>query len=88
MVDIRIVGMLGHGDAFVMRDPSGIRPAFYYHDDEVVVATSERPAIQTVFNVSVEKIKELKPGYALIVKKNGTKELHLQRTFRKKILFL
>jgi amidophosphoribosyltransferase len=66
-----IVGMMGHGDSFVMRDPSGIRPAFYYQDDELVVATSERPAIQTVFNVSVEKIKELKPGYALIIKKNG-----------------
>ncbi len=66
-----IVGMMGHGDAFVMRDPSGIRPAFYYQDDEVVVATSERPAIQTVFNVPVEKIKELKPGFALIIKKNG-----------------
>jgi len=66
-----IVGMLGHGDSFVMRDPSGIRPAFYYQDEEVVVATSERPAIQTVFNVPVEKIKELKPGYALIIKKNG-----------------
>jgi amidophosphoribosyltransferase len=66
-----IVGILGHGDSFVMRDPSGIRPAFYYQDEEVVVATSERPAIQTVFNVPVEKIKELKPGYALIIKKNG-----------------
>jgi len=66
-----IVGMMGHGDSFVMRDPSGIRPAFYYRDDEVVVATSERPAIQTVFNVPLEKIKELKPGYALIIKKNG-----------------
>jgi len=66
-----IVGMMGHGDSFVMRDPSGIRPAFYYRDDEVVVATSERPAIQTVFNVPFDKIKELKPGYALIIKKNG-----------------
>jgi amidophosphoribosyltransferase len=66
-----IVGMMGHGDSFVMRDPSGIRPAFYYRDDEVVVATSERPAIQTVFNVPIDKIRELKPGYALIIKKNG-----------------
>jgi amidophosphoribosyltransferase len=66
-----IVGMMGHGDSFVMRDPSGIRPAFYYRDDEVVVATSERPAIQSVFNVPLDKIKELKPGYALIIKKNG-----------------
>jgi amidophosphoribosyltransferase len=80
-----IVGMMGHGDAFVMRDPSGIRPAFYYQDDEVIVATSERPAIQTVFNVSVEKIKELKPGYALIIKKNGkTKELLYKEPLEKK----
>jgi amidophosphoribosyltransferase len=64
--------LLGHGDAFIMRDPNGIRPAFYYHDDEVVVATSERPVIQTTFNVPFESVKELKPGYALIVKKNGS----------------
>jgi amidophosphoribosyltransferase len=56
--------LLGHGDAFIMRDPSGIRPAFYYYDDEVVVATSERPVIQTTFNVPYESVKELKPGYA------------------------
>ena len=67
-----IAGMLGHGDAFVMRDPNGIRPAFYYHDEEVVIATSERPVIQTSFNVSFDSVKELKPGYALIIKKNGT----------------
>jgi amidophosphoribosyltransferase len=67
-----IAGMLGHGDAFIMRDPSGIRPAFYYYDDEVVVATSERPVIQTTFNVPFESVKELKPGHALIVKKDGT----------------
>jgi amidophosphoribosyltransferase len=66
-----IAGFIGHGDAFVMRDPVGIRPAFYYKDDEVVVATSERPAIQTAFNVGIEKIKELKPGHALIIKQNG-----------------
>jgi len=66
-----IAGMFGHGDAFVMRDISGIRPAYYYMDDEVVVATSERPAIQTAFNVPDEKIKEIKPGHTLIVKKNG-----------------
>jgi amidophosphoribosyltransferase len=66
-----IGGMLGHGDAFVLRDPSGIRPAFYYKDDEVVVAASERPVIQTAFNVQVEKVVELKPGHALIIKKNG-----------------
>ncbi len=67
-----ISGILGHGDAFVMRDPAGIRPAFYYHDDEVVIVTSERPAIQTAFNVPLESVKEIKPGHALIVKRNGT----------------
>lgn len=66
-----IAGMFGHGDAFVMRDPSGIRPAYYYKDDEVVVVTSERPVIQTAFNVSFKSIHELKPGHALIVKKDG-----------------
>jgi amidophosphoribosyltransferase len=66
-----IAGILGHGDAFVMRDPVGIRPAYYYYNDEIVVAASERPAIQTAFNVPIEDIKEIKPGYALIVKKNG-----------------
>jgi len=66
-----IAGILGHGDAFVMRDPVGIRPAFYYQNDEIVVAASERPAIQTAFNVPIEDIKEIRPGYALIVKKNG-----------------
>ncbi len=67
-----ITGLLGHGDAFVLRDPSGIRPAFYYKDNEVVVAASERPVIQTAFDVSVESVKEIKPGYALIIKKDGT----------------
>ena len=67
-----IAGLLGHGDAFVLRDPNGIRPAFYYHDDEIVVATSERPAIQTAFNVSADKVKELQPGHALIIKKDKT----------------
>lgn len=66
-----ISGIFGHGDAFVMRDPSGIRPAFYYHDDEVVIVTSERPAIQTAFNVPIESVKEIRPGHALIIKKNG-----------------
>lgn len=66
-----MAGLLGHGDAFVLRDPSGIRPAYYYQDDEVVVIASERPAIQTVFNVKYEKIKELDPGHAIIIKKNG-----------------
>jgi amidophosphoribosyltransferase len=67
-----ISGIFGHGDAFVMRDPNGIRPAFYYIDDEIVVVTSERPAIQTALNVPYESIKEVKPGHALIIKKNGT----------------
>ncbi len=66
-----MVGMIGQGDAFVMRDPSGIRPAFYYEDDEVVVVTSERPAIQTAFNVPLEAIKEIQPGNALLIKRNG-----------------
>lgn len=66
-----MAGMFGHGDAFVLRDPNGIRPAFYYVDDEIAVVTSERPAIQTAFNVSIEKIKELSPGHALIIRKNG-----------------
>jgi amidophosphoribosyltransferase len=66
-----MAGMLGHGDAFVLRDPSGIRPAYYYQDEEVVVAASERPAIQTVFNVSYEAVQELPPGNAIIIKKDG-----------------
>ncbi len=65
-------GMIGNGDAFIVRDPNGIRPCFYYHDKEVVVATSERPAIQTGFNILIDDIKELKPGHALIIKKDGT----------------
>ena len=74
-----MAGLLGHGDAFVLRDPSGIRPVFYYHDDEVVVITSERPAIQTAFNVKVEEIKEIKPGHALIIKKSGNIQEKLVR---------
>jgi len=66
-----ICGMIGHGDAFVMRDPAGIRPAFYFEDEEVVVVTSERPAIQTAFNIPIDEIKEVEPGHALIIKKNG-----------------
>ena len=64
-------GIIGHGDAFMIRDRNGIRPAFYYHDDEVVVAASERPPIQTAFNVKWDQINELKEGHALIIKKNG-----------------
>lgn len=65
-------GLIGCGDAFTMRDPWGIRTAFYYHDDEVVVVASERPVIQTAFNLKKEDIKELQPGEALVLKKNGT----------------
>ncbi|MFA5327083.1 MAG: amidophosphoribosyltransferase [Prolixibacteraceae bacterium] len=67
-----IAGMFGHGDAFVMRDPWGIRPAFYYYDDEIVVVASERPVIQTVMNVKWDTVHEVKPGEALIVKKDGS----------------
>ncbi|MCW5514832.1 amidophosphoribosyltransferase [Muriicola sp. Z0-33] len=66
-----MAGMLGHGDAFVLRDPSGIRPAYHYQDEEIVVIASERPAIQTVFNVKYEDVNELSPGHAIIIKKNG-----------------
>lgn len=66
-----MIGGLGHGDAFALRDPSGIRPAYYYKDDEVVVVASERPVIQTTFNVPFEAVKEIRPGYALIIRKNG-----------------
>jgi amidophosphoribosyltransferase len=66
-----MAGLLGHGDAFVLRDPSGIRPAFWFENDEIVVVASERPVIQTAFNLKVDEIHELKPGHALIVKKSG-----------------
>ncbi|MBL0047282.1 MAG: class II glutamine amidotransferase [Bacteroidetes bacterium] len=66
-----MAGLLGHGDAFVLRDPNGIRPAYFYVDEEVAVVASERPVIQTAFNVPLEKIKEIKPGQAFIVRKNG-----------------
>ena len=66
-----MAGLLGHGDAFVLRDPAGIRPTFYYQDDEVLVVASERPAIQTVFDVPLEAVQELDRGHALIVKKSG-----------------
>lgn len=64
-------GMIGHGDAFVLRDPNGIRPAFYYKDEEIIVVASERPVIQTVLNVPFSSVSEVKPGHALIIKKNG-----------------
>ena len=66
-----MAGLIGHGDAFVFRDPAGIRPAFYYQDDEIVVVASERPAIQTSLNIRFNQVKELQPGHALIIKKNG-----------------
>lgn len=67
-----VAGIIGHGDAFVMRDPWGIRPAYYYYDDEIAVVTSERPVIQTVMNVPGENIHEIDPGKALIIKKDGS----------------
>ena len=66
-----MAGMVGHGDAFVMRDPAGIRPAFYYIDDEVVVVASERPVIQTIFNVRTDNVNELPPAHAIIIKASG-----------------
>ncbi|WP_104735189.1 amidophosphoribosyltransferase [Hanstruepera ponticola] len=66
-----MAGLLGHGDSFVLRDPAGIRPAYYYKDEEVVVVASERPVIQTVFNVDFDDVKELDPGHAIITKKSG-----------------
>ncbi len=67
-----MVGLLGHGDSFVLRDPAGIRPAYYYKDDEIVVVASERPVIQTVFDVKFDDVKELAPGHAIITKKDGS----------------
>jgi amidophosphoribosyltransferase len=66
-----MAGLIGHGDAFVLRDPNGIRPAFYYYDEEIAVVASERPAIQTVLNVHHSKVRELKPGHAFIIKRDG-----------------
>src|SRR5574343_860160 len=67
-----MAGLLGHGDSFVFRDQAGIRPAYFYEDEEIVVVASERPVIQTSFNVPFEKVQELLPGNALIIKKNGS----------------
>lgn len=67
-----IAGMFGHGDAFILRDPNGIRPAFWYQDEEVIVAASERPVIQTTLNVTYDKVHEVKPGHALIIKRDGS----------------
>lgn len=69
-----ICGLLGHGDAFALRDPNAIRPAYYYKDEEIVVVASERPVIQTAFNVKSDKVYEIKRGHALIIKKDGTVE--------------
>ena len=77
-----MAGLLGHGDAFVLRDPAGIRPTYYYQDDEVVVIASERPAIQTVFNVPFETIKELDPGHAILIK-----EIYQERKELGKLIF-
>lgn len=75
-----MAGLFGHGDAFVLRDPAGIRPAFWYEDDEVCVVTSERPVIQTAFNLKTEEINELTPGHALIIRKNGDiKEVEINK---------
>ena len=73
-------GLLGHGDLFAMRDPNGIRPAFWFEDDEVVVVASERPVIQTAFNLAPGAVHELPPGHALVVKRNGTAALHEVKT--------
>ena len=78
-----MAGLLGHGDAFVLRDPGGIRPAFWFENDEIVVVASERPVIQTAFNLKVDDIQELKPGHALIIKKSGVtteKEINAPKT--------
>jgi amidophosphoribosyltransferase len=75
-----MAGLFGHGDSFVLRDPAGIRPAFFYEDDEIVVVASERPVIQTVFNVPFEKVQELDPGSAIIIKKNGNVSVQEVRT--------
>lgn len=84
-----MAGLLGHGDSFVLRDPGGIRPTYYYQDDEIAVVASERPAIQTVFNVSFDDVKELDPGHAIIIKKNGQVKIKriLEPTERKACSF-
>lgn len=84
-----MAGLFGHGDAFVFRDPAGIRPAYFYQDDEIVVVASERPVIQTVFNIDFDKVQELQPGNALIIKKNGkvTEEEIITPTIKKACSF-
>ena len=84
-----ITGIVGNGDAFVMRDPAGIRPAFYYSDDEIVIAASERPAIQTAFNIPYGSVKEIQPGHALIIKKDGqvSEEMYIEPTEKRACSF-
>lgn len=77
-----LCGLVGCGDAFAFRDPWGIRTAFYYHDDEVVVVASERPVIQTAFNLKKDDVHELEPGQALVVKRNG--KISLSQILEKK----
>ncbi|MEI6312982.1 MAG: amidophosphoribosyltransferase [Bacteroidota bacterium] len=80
-----LMGMVGNGDSFILRDPNGIRPAYYYIDDEVCVVASERPCIQTTFNVHIDSIKEITPGHALILKVDGTvKEEKIQEPKERK----
>ena len=80
-----MAGIVGHGDAFVLRDPNGIRPTYFYEDEEVVVVASERPAIQTVFNVKIDAIKELERGHALVIKKSGKTSIQLVNEPREKL---
>ncbi|MFN8274814.1 MAG: amidophosphoribosyltransferase [Flavobacteriaceae bacterium] len=84
-----MAGLFGHGDAFVFRDPAGIRPAYFYEDDEIVVVASERPVIQTVFNVEFDSVSELEPGHAIIIKKNGqvTQEQIIEPSIKKACSF-
>ncbi|MFT6745769.1 MAG: amidophosphoribosyltransferase [Glaciecola sp.] len=77
-------GMLGHGDAFALRDPNGIRPAFWYADDEFVVVASERPALQTAFNIKSDQVNSLDPGHAMIIKKDGSYAVEKVRTPRER----
>ena len=80
-----IAGMLGHGDSFVMRDPAGIRPAYYFDNDELLVVASERPVIQTVFDIPFEDVHEIPPGHALLTKKSGAMSINkIQEPVEKK----
>ncbi len=80
-----IAGLIGHGDAFVLRDPNGIRPAYYYHDAEFAIVASEKPAIRTAFNLPYQEIKEIKPGHALVIRRNGEiKEIKILEAGEKK----